>query len=96
MPALSQKEATERLALVVEKATPSALAEIYDELFPQQPKAADLSAGELASHIRGGLAGEEIADLWNVVFPKDRNVWYDDESSAIHYNEEMLDYADTE
>lgn len=35
MPALSTNEAAERLATVVEKAKPTALAEIYDELFPE-------------------------------------------------------------
>jgi hypothetical protein len=35
-----------------------------------------------------------MVDLWNVVFPKDRNVWYDEEATAIHFNEEMAGYAD--
>jgi hypothetical protein len=28
------------------------------------------------------------------VFPEDRNVWYDEETRAIHFNEEMAGYAD--
>jgi len=44
----------------------------------------------LTSH----LDAEEIVDLWNVVFPQDRNVWYDEEAKAIHYNEEMVGYVD--
>jgi hypothetical protein len=81
MPALSKAEAAERLAVGVERAKPSDLPEIYAELFP-------------ARHIRGGLAAEEMVDLWNVVFPEDRNVWYDEETRAIHFNEEMAGYAD--
>lgn len=94
MPALSKNEAAERLATVVAKAKPTALAEIYAELFPEKPVAVPPSAADLAQHIRGGLEAEEIVDLWNVVYPADRNVWYDEESKAIHYNEEMAGYAD--
>jgi hypothetical protein len=96
MPALSTNEAAERLAKVVEKAKPTALAEIYAELFPEKPVAAPRSATHLAQHIRNGLEAEEIVDLWNVVFPADRNVWYNEEDDEIHYNEEMVGYADAD
>ena len=94
MPALSKAEAAERLATGVERAKPSGLPEIYAELFPERPPAAPPVASEIARHIRGGLEAEEIVDLWNVVFPEDRNVWYDEETRAIHFNEEMVGYAD--
>ena len=94
MPALSKSEAAEKLAAVVEKAKPSALAEIYAELFPEKPVAAHPSATDLAEHIRTELAPEETVDLWNVVFPTDRNVWYNEEDDQIHYNEEAVGYAD--
>ena len=48
----------------------------------------------MARHIRDGLAAEEIVDLWNVVFPDDCNVWYNEETKAIHYNEELVGSAD--
>ena len=52
-------------------------------------------ASEIARQIRGGLEAEEIVDLWNVVFPEDRNVWYNpEETNAIHFNEEMADYTE--
>ena len=35
-----------------------------------------------------GLEIEEILDLWNVAFPAARNVYYDDETETIHYNNE--------
>jgi hypothetical protein len=94
MPELSKNEAAEKLAKVVEKAKPSDLAEIYAELFPEMPTPSSPAASDLARHIREGLEAEEIVDLWNVVFPADRNVWYDEEANAIHYNEEMAEYAD--
>ncbi len=96
MPALSTNEAAERLAKGVEKAKQTALSEIYAELFPEKPAAAALSAADLAQHVRSGLEAEELVDLWNVVFPADRNVWYDEEDEKIHYNEEAVGYAEAD
>ncbi len=92
MPALSKDEAAERLADGVERAKPSNLPEIYAELFPERLPGATPVASEIARYIRGGLEAEEIVDLWNVVFPEDRNVWYDEETRAVHFNEEMAGY----
>lgn len=94
MPELSKVEATERLAKVVENAKPSALVEIYAELFPEKPSSTPPAASMIARHILNGLEVEEVVDLWNVVFPEDNNVWYDEESKMIHFNEEMVGYAD--
>ena len=94
MPAFSTELAAEKLAEVVEQAKPSDLVEIYAELFPEGALPDRLSAGDIATHIRSGLVGEEIVDLWNVVFPKDHNVWYDEEAKEIRYNEDMVGYAD--
>lgn len=94
MPALSTDEATEKLAGAVEKAKSSTLGEIYAELFPGKPSATPLAAGDIARLIRGGIEAEEIVDLWNVVFPEDHNVQYNEETRAIHYNEEVAGYAD--
>jgi hypothetical protein len=94
MPTVSKNEAAEKLALVVETAKPTDLGEIYAELFPEKLATTPLSAGDLARHIRNGLAAEEIVDLWNVVFPADYNVWYNEEDNEIHYNEEVVGYAD--
>lgn len=94
MPAISESKAAERLARGVETARPSDLPEIYSELFPDRPPTASPIASEIASHIRSGLEAEELVDLWNVVFPEDRHVWYDEEERAIHFNEEMVGYAD--
>lgn len=94
MPALSTSEAAERLAKVVEQAT--ALSEIYAELFPEKPAMATPTAVDLAQHVRSGLEAEELVDLWNVIFPADRNVWYDEEDEKIRYNEEAVGYAEAD
>jgi hypothetical protein len=97
MPTLSTDEAAERLAEVVEKAKPTALAEFYAEHFPERPAATAPTATELVRHICGGLEAEELVDLWNVAFPADRNVWYDEEEDEkIHYNEDALGYAEAD
>ena len=96
MPELRKNQATEKLAEVVEKAKPTALADIYAELFPEKPTPTELSAAALAQHVRTGLEAEEIVDLWNVVFPADRNVWYDEEDEKFHYNEKRLGYAEAD
>jgi hypothetical protein len=94
MPALSKTEAAEKLAHGVEQANPADLPEIYSELFPDSHSQVPVVASEIAKHVRSGLEAEEIVDLWNVVFPEDRNVWYDEEAESIHFNEEMVEYAD--
>jgi hypothetical protein len=94
MPVLSTSDAAEKLARSVEQAKPSTLGEIYSELFPGNATQTPPAACEIARHVRRGLAAEEIVDLWNVVFPGDRNVWYDEETGSIHYNEELVGYPD--
>ena len=94
MPSLSKVDAAEKLAIAVEKVKPTALPEIYAELFPQLPSSSPLVKSEIVEYIRNKLEVEEIVDLWNVVFPEDRHVWYNEETKAIHYNEAMVGYAD--
>ena len=94
MPTLSREQAVEKLAMGVEQAKPSELPEIYSEIFPTRALNTAPVACDIATHIRGGLEAEEIVDLWNVVFPEDRHVWYDEEAQAICYNEEMVGYFD--
>lgn len=94
MPALPIKDASETLARAVETAAPSTLAEVRSELFPEQAPPAPLTAVELARHIRSGLEPEELVDLWNVLFPEDNGVYYNEETDALHFNEEVAGYAD--
>ena len=96
MPVLSTTDAAERLAKVVEQANQAVLSEIHAELFPEQPATRVPSAADLAQLIRGGLEAEELVSLWNVVFPADWNVWYDEEAEKIHYNEESFGYVEAD
>jgi hypothetical protein len=100
MPVVTKDEAVKRLAKAVEEARPDDLVEIYTELFPARP-APDVTgekvvrlAKEIANHIHQGLEPEEIIDLWNVVFPAHRHVYYDEEDKAVRYNEAEVRYAE--
>lgn len=101
MPAIKKSDAIEKLALAAESASRADdLVEIYAELFPGRglPNVAGAKAKalavELARHIRSGIEPEEVVDLWNVVFPADRNVYYDEEHEVVRYNEEVPWYAE--
>ena len=93
MATLSTNEAVEQLAKVAEKADPTLLQDIYGELFPAKPVPTQLSATELAHHIRTGLVPEEIVDLWNAFTPTNRRVWYNEVDNQLYYNEETFGYA---
>jgi hypothetical protein len=101
MPAIKKSEAIEKLALAAESAcSADYLVEIYAELFPGRGLP-DVAGGkakalavELARHIRTGIEPEEVVDLWNVIFPADRNVNYDEEHEVVRYNEEVPWYAE--
>ena len=99
MATLSMREATEKLARAVESASSDCLAEIYEELFPEE-SAPEVSgadelalAARLADHVRSNLEPEEVIDLWNVVFPTDRHVHYDEEKDLVRFNEGEPWYA---
>ena len=94
MPMMSTANAAETLAREVEKARPHILVEIRAELFPRTAFSAAPNADELARHVRTDLAPEEIVDLWNVVFPDDWHVRYDEMTDEIVYNEELIGTAD--
>jgi hypothetical protein len=44
------------------------LPEIFSELFPEAQPPRNMSAVDMARHIRELLVGEEIVDLWHVIF----------------------------
>lgn len=96
MPQITRAEAVDCLAVEVEKVHPAVLIEIDSELFPQRQSGQALSRTELVAHIRSSLYPEEIVDLWNVVFPADQNVWYDEEEEALHFNHDVADYVDAD
>lgn len=89
MPTIEVNDATKKLAEAVEHADTDLLSEFCAELFPESPLPDTLTLGEFAEHVRANLVAEEVVDLWNVVFPRDRHVWYNEETNRIHYNEEL-------
>jgi hypothetical protein len=96
MPAITKDKALELLAgEVQENLGADELLEVYNEVFPDHPytdeKAHDDPSpliAQLVARIRSGLEIEEVLDLWGLIFPRHRNVWYDEEEERIHYNEE--------
>src|SRR5262249_48755309 len=96
MPVVTKEQALELLTNEVqEKLGPDELLEVYNEVFPEDPytleeaeEDSDPLVEQLVDHINGGLEIDEVMDLWGLIFPKHRNVWYDDEEERIHYNEE--------
>ena len=94
MPAFTMREATETLARAVEKAGPDELEVFYDDLFPEQPIPSPVRAEEIVRYIRHELEPSSAVDLWHVVFPQDRNIWYDEEEHVIHVNGEPLRYLE--
>ena len=95
MSQISEVVATQRLSSDIEKFSWDDIVEIHNELFPLQPhsvecesKDADEVRKKVMNRLAEGLESEEIIDLWNVVFPRDRNVWFDDEQACVRFNEE--------
>lgn len=103
MSVLTKDEAVERMSAEISQFGYDDLVEVHNELFPASPESTDsgqvdcdeVLAG-ITRHIQGSLEVEEIVDLWNVVFPKDRNVWYDEETESIHFNEEPPEVESTD
>ena len=86
--------ATEKLTEAVGQMPPDELVQIYNELFPDEPAADDESGlnvsplfEQIVSHFGRGLEPEEVVDLWNVAFPEDHDVYYNEEDGYLHVGE---------
>lgn len=96
MATVSKDQAIELLTKEVEENLHADdLVEVCNELFPDDPhreaEAHDDTSPlieQLVDHLNSGLETEEIVDLWNLIFPRHRNVWYDEEEKIIHFHEE--------
>jgi len=90
MAAITRDSAVKQISEEVDRFSRDDLVEVYGELFPDSPGVDGM--GEVAlvdainRQIQSGLEVEEIVDLWNVVFPKDRDVWFDDETDTLRFN----------
>jgi hypothetical protein len=96
MPVVTREQALEMLTNEVqENLGADELLEVYNEVFPDDPYTEEEVhedsrplVEQLVDHIHSGLEIDEVMDLWGLIFPKHRNVWYDDEAERIHFNEE--------
>jgi hypothetical protein len=96
MATITKQQAVARLIQAVREAHHDDLVEIYNELFPEEPTT-EADANEepsaliekIVAHINHGLEVEEILDLWNVIFPAHRGVWFDDDEGLMHYHEKI-------
>ena len=100
MATIMKPQAVDRLAQAVKVAPPDELVEIYNELFPEDPTNEDEANEDppalvkrIVAHIDNGLEVQEILDLWNVIFPLHRRVWFDEEQDLIHYREKIKPVA---
>jgi hypothetical protein len=94
MPVVTQDKALELLTNEVEKFGADELLEVYNEVFPDDPYTLEEAREDatplikrLADRINSGLGIAEIIDLWAVICPRHRNVWYDEVEERIHYSE---------
>ena len=102
MTAIAKEKAVGMLKEAIGKFRGDDLIQVYDELFPATPAPAEvrndptLVQNRILQHIDHGLEVEEILDLWSVVFPKDRNVGFDEDTGSIQINNEAkpFQYAD--
>jgi hypothetical protein len=70
------------------------LLEVHNELFPDEPFTEEEAhedciplVEQIVAHLSRGLEPEEIVDVWSLIFPRHRHVWYDEEEERFHYNE---------
>jgi hypothetical protein len=96
MPVVTKAKALELLTNEVQqKLGADELLEVHNEVFPEDPRTEveaheDVTRliGQLVRHVNSGLEIDEVIDLWGLIFPRHRNVWYDDEEERLHFNEE--------
>ena len=86
MATITKRQAVDRLTEAIRKARPDDLVEIHNELFPEKP----------TTDIDNGLEVEEILDLWHVIFPKHRTVWFEEEEGLLHYAERIEQVSQAE
>ena len=103
MATIKKKQAEDRLAEAVKGTNLDDLVEIYNEVFPEGPITEDQANGDqparvekIVAHIDSGLEVEEILDLWNVIFPTHREVWFEEDKELIHYDEKIEPVGQTD
>ena len=96
MPVLTRNQVIELLTTAVEdELHADDLLQVHNELFPDDPSSQEEVNEDVApvtkkivNYINSDLAVEDLLDLWNLIYPRHRHVWYDDQAETFHYNEE--------
>ncbi len=102
MPEVTPADAAKMLTEKVRAMDIDDLLDAHNELFPETPIPPTDARNQDASvrhkvldYLAGGVAVEEILDLWSAVFPEASNVYFDEETRTIHYVEaEAIQQAD--
>lgn len=94
MSTIKIEAAMKRLTSAVEQMQADDILQVYNELFPNKLVTEDELSQNLTcfveqihDHMKQGLEPEEVVDLWNVVFPMDRGVSFDEEENLLVYEE---------
>jgi len=95
MPALKRNQVIDLLTRAVKQdLNADDLLQVHKELFldnslnQEEFYDDDARTAEILEYINGDLAVEDLIDLWNLIYPKHRHVWYDEQAEKFHYNEE--------
>ena len=94
MPELTHSAAAERIALAIQMVGPNTLREIVSDLLTDTHAEPSRLADELAAVVRRGIEPELLVELWNVVFPEDHDVWFNEETNELHYESGLVGSAD--
>jgi hypothetical protein len=94
MPYLSCSDAGERIAKAIETAKAGVLREIAVDLLSMAAGDAAGVSRNLATVVRQGVEPELLVELWNVLFPEDHDVWFNEETNEIHYESGLVQSAD--
>jgi hypothetical protein len=91
---ITEQQAVDRLTEAAKTAKADDLVENYNEFFPANPIGLDeakrksrILLKKIIVHIDAGLEGEEILDLWHVVFPSHRRVSFDEDEGVLRHAE---------
>ena len=84
--------AVEKLAHTVAEMRADDLVQVYNELFPDHP-VTEVEAGadmrplseKIERRLASGVEPEEVVDLWNVVFPESRDVFFNEEEDVLSF-----------
>jgi hypothetical protein len=96
MPVVTKEQALELMTNEVqEKLGADELLEVYNEVFPDDSHTEEEAREDatplieqLVARINSGLEIDVLMDLWRLICPRHRNLWYDDVEDRLHYNEE--------